>query len=114
MNPCKDYCGALFGRHYTSECDEKCECAKVVKENEELYRQICEKWNEYKCEDYIKVFAVDPIALKKIIATIQTHAVSIDDCAKILRIVAPLCDYMGVDGCIEYLRRAVDLRRFFL
>lgn len=36
LNPCYELCFLRFGKQYTSDCDDKCEFAKVSKEKKKL------------------------------------------------------------------------------
>lgn len=36
FNPCFEHCYQRFGKQYTSDCDDKCEFAKVAKEKRKI------------------------------------------------------------------------------
>jgi hypothetical protein len=40
LNPCVEYCYKQLGKEYTTDCDERCEFAKVLKEKKELEDQL--------------------------------------------------------------------------
>lgn len=40
VNPCIDYCFNRFGKFYSSDCDSKCEFAKVIKEKKLLEKEM--------------------------------------------------------------------------
>ncbi|MCM1232312.1 MAG: hypothetical protein NC489_19490 [Ruminococcus flavefaciens] len=40
MNPCLEYCYNRYNKQYTSDCDDKCEFAKTVKENKLLKEEM--------------------------------------------------------------------------
>lgn len=47
FNPCFEHCYNRYGKQYSSECDEKCEFAKMVKEK----KIIEEELEQYKLGD---------------------------------------------------------------
>lgn len=40
INPCIDFCYARFSKQYSSDCDDKCEYAKIVKEKKLLEEEM--------------------------------------------------------------------------
>lgn len=40
INPCIDFCYAKFNKQYSSDCDDKCEYAKVIKEKKMLEEEM--------------------------------------------------------------------------
>lgn len=50
IKPCIDFCYNRYGKQYSSDCDDKCEYAKVIREKkilEEKTEQCIDILNEY-------------------------------------------------------------------
>lgn len=52
----------------------------------------------------------DEDGIDSLLNTCIYHAMTINNCAKICKIIAPLCDEMTPDGAIKWLERKVQQR----
>lgn len=61
-------------------------------------------------EEFRDEFEFDPESAIRIAEAVRNYPLSLKGCADIIEIVAPLCEYLSMDGAIRFLNRAVSER----